>query len=240
MIDLRADRHTHTTWSDGADDLARMLDAARQRDLRVLGVSDHVRADTTWAPEYVRAVRALGSGAGGGTEGPGPRVEVGVEVKILDTREALDLPTDLPELDYVLIADHRLPGRDGPLDPAEVARGVAEGGWRPADVVETLLEATVAALPRSPAPPILAHLFSVLPKCGVTEADVSPDARRALALACADAGARVEVNEKWRCPGAPMIAALVDAGVPVLAASDAHRARDVARWDHVAEVAAAW
>jgi putative hydrolase len=90
-----------------------------------------------------------------------------------------------------------------------------------------------AAIDRSPAPAVLAHPFSNLPKIGITEADVPDDALRALAAACRASGTAIEVNEKWGCPGAPIVATLLDERVTIVAGSDAHHADAVGRWDRV-------
>ncbi len=103
----------------------------------------------------------------------------------------------------------------------------------PTAVVDLLVAATCAALSGSPYPPIVAHLFSLLPKMGLTEDDVTREHCDALADACLRTGAAVEINEKWRCPTAPTIAALASAGVALVAGSDAHRTDDVGAWSYL-------
>ncbi len=49
-------------------------------------------------------------------------------------------------------------------------------------------------------PPLVAHLFSLLPKIGLDEAMVPEPLLADLAKRVAQAGAMVEVNEKWSCP----------------------------------------
>ena len=39
--DIRADLHTHTTWSDGSESIQKMAEAAIQRGLKVLAITDH-------------------------------------------------------------------------------------------------------------------------------------------------------------------------------------------------------
>ncbi len=228
-VDLGSDVHTHSTWTDGADGLDAMADAAVAAGLHTWGISDHVRADSTWLPEYVAQVRAL--------RRDGLTVRCGVEVKMLDDRGRLDLPPDLPPLDLVLVADHQFPGVDGPVHPREVANAVTAGHTPAAAVVERVVLATAAAVRRSPAPTVIAHLFSVLPKCAVDERDLEPALLRhllaELASACRAADAAVEANEKWGCPASGVLVTLADAGVRVVAGSDAHRASDVGRFDRV-------
>ena len=56
--------------------------------------------------------------------------------------------------------------------------------------------------------PLLAHLFSLLPKIGLDEAMVPEPLLAHLAKRIAHAGAMVEVNEKWSCPSARTVAAM--------------------------------
>lgn len=230
MIPAGADWHTHSDLTDGADPWEAMVAAARAAGLSTLGASDHVRRDTTWLPEYVARVRGLA--------GDGLVISCGVEAKVLDTGGTLDLPDRLPDLDHVLVADHQLPGPDGPLHPRAVTVARAAGEMTDEVVLDHLVTATCAALRRSPAPPVVAHLFSVLPKCGMSEAAVTDEHLHALADACRATDAAVEVNEKWRSPGADVLARLSRLGVRVVSGSDAHCTGEVGRHAYLDEVAA--
>lgn len=226
-IDEGTDWHTHSTTSDGADSLADMVAAGVTAGLHTIGLSDHVRTSTTWLPDYVRTVRALPT--------DGIRVRCGVEVKMLDSGGRLDLPVELPDLDYLLVADHQFPGDDGPVHPGVVAAAVAAGDLASQDAIEQIVSATCAALRASPYPAIVAHPFSLLPKCGLDEADVSAELLDALASAVLAADAAVEINEKWRCPSSRSVAHLAARGVRLTAGSDAHRTAEVGRWSYLRE-----
>jgi putative hydrolase len=230
-VDRATDLHTHSLLTDGRDTWAAMTRAAAGAGLRHLGASDHVRRDSDWLPDYVAQVRALD-----GVEGI--RVSCGVEVKILDSAGTLDLPASLPELDRVLIADHQFPGPEGPVDPRVMAARVQGSSTAADDTVDRLVDATCAAVARSPRPAVLAHLFSILPKCGLSEELVGAEHLRSLATACVSTDAAVEINEKWRCPTPRVLQSLHDAGVRLVAGSDAHRAADVGRWSYLDEVEA--
>lgn len=227
MIDPGADWHTHSDTSDGADSLAAMAAAGGAAGLHTLGLSDHVRSTTTWLPDYVAAVRAL--------RVEGLQVRCGVEVKMLDASGRLDLPSALPALDYLLVADHQYPGPDGPVHPAAVRADIANGRYSGGEAVEQLVAATCAALRASPCPAIVAHPFSLLPKCGLDEADVTEALLEELAAAAIASDSAVELNEKWRCPAPRTLARLASAGVRLTAGSDAHRALDVGRWSYLLE-----
>lgn len=230
MIDDRADWHTHSDVTDGADPLSAMVDAGRAAGLHTLGLSDHVRADTTWLPDYVATVRGLDHG--------GMSLRCGVEAKMLDSSGTLDAPPGLETLDYLLIADHQYPGPQGPVHPRVVSEQVASGALSPETVISTVISATAKAVAVSPVPAIVAHLFSLLPKCGVDESLVHEDMLEGLITVARVAEARVEVNEKWRCPSRRVVDHLSRHGVEITAGSDAHRAVDVGRWSYLREVTA--
>jgi putative hydrolase len=224
-VDRLVDLHTHSSLTDGRDEPEAMADAAAAAGLHTWGLSDHVRADSDWLPGYARRVRAL--------RRDGVTIRVGVEAKILDTAGRLDLPSSLPPLDYVLIADHQFPGTDGPRHPREVAAAIEAGELAAADAVDALVEATCRAVGRAPVPAVVVHPFSLLPKLGRSEADVTDEHCAALAAACRAADAAVEINEKWCCPSPRVVRALASHGVRLVAGSDAHRVEDVGRWRYL-------
>jgi putative hydrolase len=221
VIALDEDFHVHSAFSDDAvSTVADNVRAARERGLRTLCVADHVRRDTAWVPRLADAVAAC-------RQQPGTRVLAGVEAKILDAGGQLDLPPRLDGIDLVLIADHQFPADDGPAHPDRV-RAAIDGGELPAaEAIERLCEATANALHATDRGRVLAHLFSLLPKIGLDEAMVPGPLLRRLAERTARAGAMVEVNEKWACPSPRTVAAMLRAGVPVVAGSDSHRCDDV-------------
>jgi putative hydrolase len=229
---LAADHHVHSTFStDATSTIAENIAAAQRRGLDTLVLTDHVRTGTTWLPEYVAAVRAA-------AEGSEVLVRCGVEAKLLDRAGRLDLPPQRPDLDRVLIADHQYPGSDGPVSPEVVRRQLDDGSLTADEVAQTIVDATVAALTRAPNPQ-LAHLFSLLPKVGLDESAIEADQLERLVAAARDAGALVEVNEKWGCPGPGAVAAFRAAGVAVVASTDSHRASDVGRYRRVTEIVGA-
>ncbi|MGH9383960.1 MAG: DNA polymerase/3'-5' exonuclease PolX [Vicinamibacterales bacterium] len=102
---LRGDLHMHTTESDGRDDLATMVQAARERGLEYIAITDHSKSlamanglDETRAMRHAARVRALSS--------KDLTVLAGIECDILaDGR--LDLADDcLAALDIVVASLH--------------------------------------------------------------------------------------------------------------------------------------
>jgi putative hydrolase len=230
-VALNKDFHVHSTFSDGASTLAENVKAARERGLRALCLVDHVRRDTTWVADFTDAVDQY-------RHQSGPQVLAGVEAKILDISGQLDVPPDLDHrIDLVLIADHQFPSDNGPVHPDEVRTAISHGGMSAAEAIERLCEATGNSLRSAVLDagfrPLLAHLFSVLPKIGLDEAAVPDLLLTHLGKQVAHAGAMIEVNEKWSCPSARTITAMADAGVLLVAGSDSHHCRDIGVYDSV-------
>lgn len=222
---LRGDHHVHSTFSDDArSTLAENVEAAQRAGLTTLRLVDHVRQSTSWVPEYLQAVRAL-------RVPEGLSVLTGVEAKLLDASGELDIPLLPAGIDRILIADHQFPGTDGPLGPTEVRERIA-GGWAEEDVLDQLVSALIASMRRYPGNQ-LAHCFSILPKIGLSEADLGPQRLDAWSRTAAETDTLVEVNEKWGCPEAPTLAALRTAGAEVVASTDSHEASDVGRYSRV-------
>ncbi|HEY3907271.1 MAG TPA: PHP domain-containing protein [Streptosporangiaceae bacterium] len=241
---LDEDFHVHSTFSDdGASTLAENVETAQERGLSTLCLADHVRRDTAWLPEFLGAVSAY-------RRLDGLAVLAGVEAKILDAAGHLDLPPGLrgrhadadaaDGLDLVLIADHQFPGEGGPVHPARLRTAIEQRELSAQEAIEQLVKATVRAAAHAKKTglrPLVAHLFSLLPKSGLAEDQVPQPLLRELAAGLADSEAMVEVNEKWRCPSARTIGALRAAGVPIVAGSDSHHRRDIGRYASVRTVA---
>lgn len=229
---LTGDHHVHSTFSDDAvSTLAENLDAAAAAGLTTVRLVDHVRQSTPWVPDYLAAVRAL-------RVPDGLTVLTGVEAKILDASGTLDIPELPTGIDRILIADHQFPGVDGPLSPSTVRERI-EAGWAKGDVLDQLVSALIASMRRHPGNQ-LAHCFSILPKIGLSEDDLGAEHISAWAQAAAATDTMVEVNEKWGCPGIPLLDALHRAGAEIVASTDSHIASDVGRYSRVSEMLDAW
>jgi putative hydrolase len=205
-----------------------MAQTAAGAGLAVWGLSDHVRADTTWLPEYERVIHEL--------RVDGLEIRCGVEAKMLNGTGQLDLPGRLPALDYLLIADHQFPGADGPVHPDVIRQQVHAGRRSAVSAVEELVAATCAAVVGTPLPAVVVHPFSLLPKCGLSEELIDNQLLDALATACRASDTAVEVNEKWRCPSLRVLLGLAARGVRLCAGSDAHQVADVGAFAYLDEL----
>jgi putative hydrolase len=230
VLDQGSDLHVHSTFSDGASTVEENVASAAGHGLHTLGLVDHVRRSTDWVPSFVDAVRALD-----GTNGL--RILCGVEAKILDTEGTIDMPAGMPTLDYVLVADHQLPRPEGPMHPRDATELLSRGQLTATEVISDLVEATVNSLECYDRV-ILAHIFSILPKCGLSEDEVPDALVHRLGQAARRHKVIIEVNEKWTCPSRRVVDLLAADGVSLTMSTDAHHETRVGRYDYVARTLA--
>jgi putative hydrolase len=228
------DFHVHSTFSDDAQStIAENLAAAAAIGLTDIRLVDHVRQSTTWLPDFLAAVAAA-------PRHEGLTVRTGVEAKILNARGELDLPRGLVVgsggVDAVLIADHQFPGLDGAWSP-EITKDKLAAGLSVLDALDLLVGATVAAM-ESVEWGQLAHCFSILPKIGLAESELTDEHLATWAAAAASTGTLIEVNEKWGCPGPRALRAAIAAGAGLVASTDSHLASDVGRYSRVTAILA--
>jgi putative hydrolase len=229
---LDEDWHVHSTFSDGTDTLEANVAAAVERGLTRLGCVDHVRRDSRHVPAFVEAMRALRDSA--------PiTLTTGVEAKILDAAGTLDLPPELDDIDFVYIADHQFPDETGPVSPRTIRDAIGTGELTAMEVVEELVNATIASMVRY-APIyrlVLAHPFSILPKLSLTESTIADEAITRLLATAHLTETSIEVSERWRCPSERVAKMAAAHHVRLIASTDSHRAADVGRYTYVAQLA---
>jgi putative hydrolase len=225
---LTQDMHVHSTFSDGKNTIAENVAEAERIGLTEMTCVDHVRIDTDWVPEFVAAVREANALTS-------IDLHCAVEAKILDTAGDLDLPADLEGIDSVYAADHQVPSPEGPLNPQFVKGEIESGALDPETVLGWIVEATAAVVGRR-GDVVIAHLFSVLPKIGLTEEDVPRPLIEFLADAAAGSGSRIEVDERWKCPSVETLRPFRRRDVPLLLSTDSHRRETIGRFDYCAGV----
>ena len=228
-ISLDTDFHVHSTHSrDGLSTLKENVAQSAAVGLTTVRLVEHVRASTTWVPEFVAAVGAL-------KRPYGLMMLTGVEATILDLSGRLDVPRDLvigrTGVDRILLADHRFPGPDGPWSAATTRSRLA-AGLATADAIDMLVLAMTRAM-RLVGNGQLAHPFSILPKIGLAESDLRNDHLAAVATAASVTGTLVEVNEKLQCPGIKAIQAFVAAGATMVPASDSSHCGGIGQYTFV-------
>ncbi|MEV7622152.1 hydrolase [Actinoplanes sp. NPDC089786] len=231
-LDLTVDAHVHTGFAAGRDSVGVVVSAADRAGLTAVTFADQVARDTTWLPAYADAVRR----ARRRTE---LTLRIAAEVEVVRPDGWLAWPSaDLPHLEALSVAVTRLPAADGPLGPREVRQAIAAGALTEAEVAEIVVGATVKGLERASryVPTQLARPLSLLTQVGIDDAVLSDEVLDHLADACRNTGAAVEISEAWRSPSARLVGRLRDAGVPLVAASDARYAAEVGQWQYLLRV----
>lgn len=121
--DIRGELHSHTTATDGANELREMVEAAREFGYEYLGITDHSKAmtvagglDADRLRDQMSRIDALNG------EYDDFRILKGCEVDILEDG-SLDLPDDvLEELDYTICSVHSKFGLDREEQTARMVR----------------------------------------------------------------------------------------------------------------------
>ncbi|MGB0119442.1 MAG: PHP domain-containing protein [Solirubrobacterales bacterium] len=224
----KQDMHVHSTFSDGNNTIEENIEEAESLGLASLTCVDHVRADTEYLPDYVAAIQRLR---------PTTEIELicGIEAKLLDTSGTLDLPPVPEGVDRIYAADHQVPLEDGPHHPREVKLEIESGDRDAAGVISAIIESTTNAARRH-RNMVIAHMFSLLPKLGLSESDVPAGSLDELARVTAETRNMIEISERWRCPTAATLRPFVDHGVTVLMSTDSHKREHIGRYEFGAEV----
>ena len=226
---LTQDLHVHSTFSDGKSTMEENLAQAEARELATLGMVDHVRTDTEWVPSFSEAVEAM-------RQTTALELLCGVEAKILDTEGRLDIPDALPGVDYIAVADHQLPWIEETLHPAAARTQIEEGSLTAEAVVEALCSGMLGAM-EFDANLLMVHPMSILPKMGLSEADVPESLVREIGRSAVRNSVLFEINERWRCPSLRIAQLLAEEGVSFASSTDSHRAATIGRYDYVIEIA---
>jgi putative hydrolase len=164
------------------------------------------------------------------------RLRGAIEVEVVRADGWLDLPADLSGLELLSVAVSRVPLPRGPVPVEEVRDALRTGELNPADVVESLIGATMAGMERASryAPTQLARPLSLLGQLGLDMDEVDERLLDALATGCRKTGTAVELSETWRAPTPHVAYRLAAAGVHLVPASDGSDATRLGHWEYVA------
>lgn len=107
LDDIRGDFHMHTVWSDGRNTVREMVEAARQRGLRYIAITDHTEsssiANGNTPEQLLKEIEEIESVA---AEFDDIKVLKGAEVDILSDG-SLDMPFEvLDKLDWIVCSIH--------------------------------------------------------------------------------------------------------------------------------------
>ena len=236
-LDLSMDAHVHTGFAAGRDSVGVVVSAADRAGLSAVTFADQVARDTTWLPAYADAVRR----ARRRTE---LTLRIAAEVEVVRPDGWLAWPAaDLGHLEALSVAITRLPADDGPIGVREVRQMLAAGTLTEAQVAEIVVGATINGLERASryVPTQLARPLSLLSQVGIDTENpangvLATEVLDQIADACRRTGTAVEVSEAWRSPSPRTVARLREAGVPLVAASDARYAAEVGHWQYLHRV----
>ncbi len=103
----------------------------------------------------------------------------------------------------------------------------------PAEIggVDAILTSTARALDR-PQHVVIAHFGSILPKIGLSEADLPAEGLERLAAEAARTGQEIEITERWRCPSAATLRPFLRRGVTIALSTDSHKRDTIGRYAH--------
>jgi putative hydrolase len=208
LVDLQV----HTTWTDGEQSIAEALQAAQHRGLKTIAITEHVRRDTDWFPDFAAEVRRVAAGF------PDLTVLVGCEAKALDDDGGLDaLDVVTSRCDLVLGSVHRFPdGKGGVLEfPALDRETMAER--------ETAL--SVGLLRHAPID-VLAHPGGMYQR---RHGAFPPEGMREIIAASLERGVAVEISSSYHADLRPFLSLCEEMNPFVSIGSDAHVSADVGR-----------
>ncbi len=201
LADVRGDLHCHTTWSDGRATVLEMAAAARDRGYEYLAICDHTESVRVVPGLDADALRRQGEEIALANEELAPfRILRGTEVDIRSDG-SLDLPDDvLAELDWVQLSLHA-----GQREPREaLTRKVTEAMRHPA--VSCLSHPKGRIINNRPPNALdLEAVFEVALETGV-------------ALETNGLASRLDLS-------GPEVRLAIEAGVPIVASTDAHSVR---------------
>lgn len=225
---LHEDWHVPSTDSDGDVSLDANLRAAIDAGLTRIHCVARVDAATPWVVRFVLNVSRVAR------EAP-LIVAAGLEAGIVNEDGALDVPADHDAADYLYAAAHRFPLGCEAVEPEEIRARITRGEILGRDVVDALVRATGRVMEQRPKV-VLARLFGILPRAGLSEWDVSDEAVDVLARLAAETGAVLEVDERCRCPGERVVRAFLARGAQVVCGSGASHPANVGRYAYAASV----
>ncbi|MBR4800437.1 MAG: hypothetical protein IK048_02025 [Clostridia bacterium] len=211
------DYHTHTVASDGQSTLEENVRAAKAAGLEEIVVSDHgfwsILANMT-AKKFERE-QAFIRGE------KDVRVLQGIESNLLNTAGDIDTPDEyIRRLDVLTVGFHRYVKPRFMFSKFIFTNGFCSTRAKRA-LVSVNTDAYVRALDKYPVD-IVAHLNHKAP---VNARPIFDKAR--------ETGAYVELNAKHLDAFLPLLQDAVESGVNFIVGSDAHKARDIGKFDEI-------
>lgn len=210
-ICMKSDFHCHTNYSDGMNSIEEMVRAAINIGLKTLTITDHVRKDTKWIPDYLREIKYV-------RDRYRNKINIlsGFEVKVLNLYGDLDAKEEWYNLvGIVLGAIHSIPSDNGFF---------SEGDTINKDLILSYWRKAFLGLMKNKKVTIIAHPFSELKLYGLC---INKDIEDMLLSLARSEDKIIEISLRHLVPRNELIKRLLDAEINLVVGSDAHSVEEL-------------
>lgn len=206
----KIDSHLHTSWTDGADSVREVYDAASKAQLTHILYSEHSRKTSVdWFSKFADEVRSLPNSP--------CQAYVGTEVKIESYSGAIDTVDEISDqCDFIMASVHRFVDEEG--------QTIQFADTDPNEAVDREYALTWAAL-SNPKVDILGHMFGMSYK----RFGVVPSEQKIMDLIAkaAEHDVAVEVNSNYHPSALKMIKWCQECEAKITFGSNAHQISEV-------------
>jgi putative hydrolase len=209
---INVEFQVHTSQTDGDGSIEEVLRTAHERDLAAIALTEHVRVETDWFPDFAHRVRRAAA------DYPDLRVYVGCEAKALDAEGSLDASEEILGLcDIVLGSVHRFPdGAGGYLSFHDMS---------PEELAERECALALGLLRTAPIH-VLAHPGGMYQR---RHGRFPEHFFRAMLMASLERGVAVEINSSYLVDFDGFLRLCEEVNPYVSIGSDAHRLHEIGR-----------
>tara|TARA_B100001093_G_C26840305_1_gene1020247 strand:+ start:266 stop:979 length:714 start_codon:yes stop_codon:yes gene_type:complete len=207
----RLDFHIHTNWTDGANSIQEMYDAASRIGLDAILYSEHVRASSgVWYPDFVSKVKSL-------PDDP-CRAFVGAETKILNFEGDMDCPDEVfVHADAIMGVVHRFPGETDAMLASSDKGLASEAIDIEFDLSKTIMRSGLVHILGHPMGMSMRR-FGLKPKRSIFEE---------LAQEAAKTGVCFEINSRYHTDVAFLFEICSSKNAPISLGSNAHSVEEI-------------
>lgn len=210
-ICMKSDFHCHTTYSDGANTIDEMINAAIDIGLKTIAITDHVRKDSKWIPDYLREIEYLKNKYRNKIN-----ILSGIEAKVINIYGDLDVRDEWYDLvDIILGSIHSIPSNEGFFSE--------ELHEEKSSVLDYWLKA-IKGLMKNKRVNIIAHPFSLLK---VYDKEVKKDLENKFLSLARRENKIIELSLRHLVPSNELIKRLVEEKINLVIGSDAHSVEEL-------------
>lgn len=218
---MKTDWHIHSCFSDGENTPEEIVEAAISDGYGTICITDHVRRDSEWLPEFHQEIERLKK-----SHGSSVQLYSAMETTALDFTGALDARDEFYSLvDFTYAAVHNIPDGTGFMSPEKISANPEEAleNWR----------RTLLGVLDNPRVQVIVHPGHIFRKRGIF---IPESIYRPLAEKAARNDVAFEVNTKYHVPDAACLAILRRAGTRTVRGSDAHSIAEMREYDGEREI----